>query len=143
MTRGIPTKVTRDLQETFTPSSFPPVIGRASCDCSISVGKFPSQRMRGRVPEYVAVCQSAGQYVRPTVGGGGGRLGVMPAGEPCPNGMSCSLLCYAVTSPPGICVYWRKPCANGDRADCLPTHLKPPRPNTFSPKNASRELIST
>ena len=59
--------------------------------------------MRGRVPEYVAVCQSAGQYVRPTVGGGGGRLGVMPAGEPCPNGMSCSLLCYAVL--PGICVY--------------------------------------
>ena len=55
--------------------------------------------MRGRVPEYVAVCQSAGQYVRPTVGGGG-RLGVMPAGEPCPNGMSCSLLCSAVL--PGI-----------------------------------------
>ena len=76
--------------------------------------------MRGRVPEYVAVCQSAGQYVRPTVGGGGGgRLGVMPAGEPCPNGMSCSLLCYAV---PPVYVY---PDANLVLMVIVPTACPP------------------
>ena len=48
------------------PSLLPPFLqlsGRASWECSISVGKFPSKRMRGRVPEYVALCQSVGQCV--------------------------------------------------------------------------------
>ena len=93
-------------EETFTPSSFPPVIRSRPLLLHIR-GKISQANARPtcpRVPCSLPMCRVS-TYT--------GRSG-MPTGKPCPNGLLFSIMLWSGIYCSG------KPCANGDRADACP-----------------------
>ena len=97
-------------EETFTPSSFPPVIRSRPPPAPYPWENFPSQCAANVSPSTLQFADVSGQYVHREDWG----VVHMPTGKPCPNGLLFSIMLWSGIYCSG------KPCANGDRADACP-----------------------